>query len=109
MDHAPLELFEFESVLALDFLLGDVHNLLEVALEHLDAFSFFADDTPQTLFIRPQFLLELVDLVFETVTLLGDLVELLSHLPADLGEDALDVVHRRGMLLSHLLHARSGL
>lgn len=36
VDHAPLELLQLEAVLALDFLLGDVEDLGEVALYYLN-------------------------------------------------------------------------
>ena len=50
MNHASLKLLELEAVLTLDFLLGNVEDLGEVTLQHLNVLSLLPDDALQAIF-----------------------------------------------------------
>ena len=93
VDHAPFELFQLETILALDLLLGDIEHLCKVTLQHFNALTLLSDDSLQAILTCPESLLQLVYLVFIVVPLLGDLVEVFCHLAIDFAEDAFDIFH----------------
>ena len=93
MNHASLKLLELEAVLTLDFLLGNVEDLGEVTLQHLNVLSLLPDDALQAIFTCSQTLLQLVNLVLKVISLLGDFIKILSHLSIDFGKDAFNIIH----------------
>ena len=93
VDHASFELLQLKPILALDLLLGDIENLCEVTLQHLNALTLFSDNSLQAILTCPESLLQLVHLVFIVIPLLSDLVEIFCHLAIDFSEDAFDIFH----------------
>ena len=93
VDHAAFELFQLETILALDLLFGDIKHLCKVTLQHFNALTLLSDDSLQAILTCPEALLQLVHLVLVVVPLLGDLVEVFRHLATYLAEDAFDIIH----------------
>ena len=57
VDHATLQLLEFEAILTLDLLLGNIKHLSEIAFQHLNILPLLSDHSLETVFTCTQSLL----------------------------------------------------
>ena len=57
MDNATLQLLEFEAILTLDLLLGNIEHLSEIAFQHLNILPLLSDYSLETVFTCTQSLL----------------------------------------------------